>query len=62
MEKYAKSKTLLFSAVLAVLGVLELNLGLLENLLGDWYGVVFILISAVTAVIRVMTLVPISDK
>jgi hypothetical protein len=62
LAKYIKSKTILFSAILAVMGVLELNLGLLEGLLGDWYGVVFILISAITAFLRVMTVVPISDK
>lgn len=62
LVKYIKSKTILFSAILAVMGVLELNLGLLENLLGDWYGVVFILISAITAFLRVMTVVPISEK
>ena len=62
LAKYIKSKTILFSAILAVMGVLELNLGLLEGLFGDWYGVVFILISATTAFLRVMTVVPISDK
>lgn len=62
LAKYIKSKTILFSAILAVMGVLELNLGLLEGMFGDWYGVVFIFISAITAFLRVMTVVPISDK
>jgi hypothetical protein len=62
LVKYVKSRTLQFAALVAVLGVLELNLGLLQEALGDWYGGVFILISAISAFLRVITTVPLEDK
>lgn len=60
--KYIRSHTLKFAAFLAVLGVLELNLGLLQEALGDWYGIVFIIISMITAFLRVVTTSPLSEK
>ena len=62
LVKYIKSRTLQFAALVAVLGVLEINLGLLEDALGDWYGIVFIVISMITAFLRVVTIAPLSDK
>lgn len=62
LVKYVKSRTLQFAALVAVLGVLELNLGLLQEALGDWYGGVFIFISVISAFLRVITTVPLEDK
>lgn len=62
LVSYIKSKTILFSAILAVLGVFELNRGLLQEALGEWYGGVYIFIAIITAFLRVVTVAPLSDK
>lgn len=59
LVSYVKSKTILFSAILAVLGVLELNLGLLQEALGEWYGGIYIFIESITAFLRVVIVAPI---
>ncbi len=57
-----KSRTLDLSAALAVLGVIELNMPLVRDMLGDYYGVVFILFAAVGAYLRTDTTGKVGDK
>lgn len=60
--KHLKSKTQLFNIALAVIGVIELNMHLLRDNLGDSYGLVFIAVSCAGLVLRTLTTEPISDK
>lgn len=55
----SKSKTIRTAALIAVLGVIEVNFGLLRDMLGDWYGVSYITIAAVMAYLRTITKEPV---
>ena len=62
-----RSKTLWFSVLLAVLGVLEVNgsllRGFLNPVLGEaWAGMVLLLVSVLVAVLRIVTTQPVSEK
>ena len=58
-----KSKTLWFSISLAVLGALELQRDFLRDVVGaENFGVVMIGISLVTAVLRIVTTQPLTEK
>lgn len=60
---FTRSKTLWFSAILAVLGAMELHSALLRDLVGaEHFGAVMLAISVVTAVLRVVTTQPLSEK
>lgn len=61
--KVAKSKTLLFAYVLAVLGVVETQYSLIEKFVPEEYrGLVFVGIGAVVAMLRVVTTQALSEK
>ena len=55
MKSPIRSKTLNAAAVIAVLGVVELNMPLLRDNLGEWYGVSYIVIGAIMAWLRFKT-------
>lgn len=55
MKKPHKSKTINTAAVIALLGVVELNMPLIRDNLGEWYGVSYIAIAAVMAWLRFKT-------
>lgn len=58
-----KSKTLWFSVSLAVFGVLEMQQALVRELVGqEHFGAVMLGIAIVTAVLRVVTTKPLSEK
>ena len=58
-----RSKTLWFSVLLAVLGVLEQSQALVTQLVGQQNtGLVMLVISVVVAVLRVITTQPLSQK
>lgn len=57
-----KSKTLIFAMLLAFMGAIEVNVPMIQGLLGDYYGLVYILIGACIAALRVATKVPLKDK
>ena len=48
--------------IVAAVGILEVNMGLLRNNLGDYYGYAFIAVSIVAMVLRNMTTEPINAK
>ena len=63
MNGALKSKTLWFSAVLAVLAALEMQSGLVRQLVGEQnFGGVMLWISVATAILRVVTTTSLSDK
>lgn len=57
-----KSKTYMLQTLVLVLGVLELNFHLLQQYLGAWYGVSFIVISVLGAFVRELTKAPVGAK
>lgn len=61
MKKPSKSKTLHAAAFVAALGAVELNMHVLRDNLGDWYGVTYIFIAVVIAYLRFITTESISN-
>ena len=62
-RKLFKSKTLFFSYALVCLGVVEQNYSLLRDLIPlDYQGLVFVLIAAIVALLRLATTKPLRDK
>lgn len=63
IRKILKSKTLLFSLLLAVMGVVEANTQAFARFIGpDYFGLFVMVVSIITAVLRVLTRVPLKDK
>lgn len=63
LQKILKSKTLMFSLLLAVLGVVEVSFGIFQNYLSPAvYGFSLMLISIIVAVLRVLTTLPLDEK
>ena len=50
-----KSKTYWFAFTLTLLGPVEMNFHLMKDLLGDYYGVSFIVIAVAVAALREVT-------
>ena len=61
-KKSLKSKTNWFNIIVAMFGVIELNVHLLQNFFGDKYGFVFIGVAIVGVLLRSVTTTPIKDK
>lgn len=58
-----KSKTILFALLLAVLGVLEINIKVFSQYMTpELFGWFSISISVIVAILRVLTTVPLSEK
>lgn len=58
-----KSKTILFALLLAVLGVIEINIKVFSQYMTpELFGWFSISISVIVAVLRVLTTVPLSEK
>ena len=57
-----KSRTYDFAGVLAVFGVIEMNLPLVKEQLGDWYGFIFIGVAVAVVLLRRVTTGPVGDK
>ena len=62
IKKLHKSKTIWFGHALAALGIVEANMGLLRNNLGDYYGYVFIGVALITYWLRAKTDKPLKAK
>ena len=58
----AKSKTVWFSILIMALGIIEVNFSMLQENLGEYYGISFMVISIVMGVLRMVTIKPIADK
>jgi len=61
-KKWFKSKTINTALIIALLGVLELNFQYLQGMLGDYYGVTWIVFSMIMVVLRAMTTQSLNDK
>lgn len=57
-----KSRTIWVNVIVAILGFLELNLHLVQDNLGDKYGVVFIVIGVLGIYLRAVTTQPLSER
>ena len=58
-----KSKTVLFALALGLLGVAEQSSAVITQLVGQQnVGIVMMVIGVITAILRVVTTVPLSDK
>lgn len=63
MTGMLKSKTMWFAAALALLGALEMQSALVRDLVGqENFGLVMLGISLATAILRVVTAQPLSEK
>lgn len=48
--------------LIATLGVVELKFPILEELLGQWYGLSYIIVAVVMAYLRFKTTTPVGEK
>ena len=55
------SKTIDFGVIVGILGMVEMNLPMVRDQLGNYYGWIFMGISAVTIVLRKMTTKPLKQ-
>lgn len=62
IKQKLKSKTHRWNLIQGVVAIVELKFGLLEGLLGEWYGLAFIVTMVVGYVLREMTTLPVSMK
>lgn len=62
ITKQLKSKTQWFNISVAAVGIIEVNLHLMRDNLGDNYGFAFIAVSVVAMVLRNLTKEPIDAK
>jgi uncharacterized membrane protein len=62
MKHWYQSKTYWFNISLAIVGILELNLHLIQEHLGDSYGIVVIVVSIVGVMLRNVTTTQIQSK
>lgn len=60
--KRLRSKTYRLAIVTAGIGLIEVNMHLLQGLLGQWYGVAFIVVAILSMAIREATTGPVGDK
>jgi hypothetical protein len=62
LKKIAKSKTMILQLLIATLGIVEYNLHLFYNTLGDNYALVYMLIAIAGVWIRMLTTTSLEDK
>ena len=62
IKQLAKSKTMAVALVTLALGVIEVNFHLLQEMLGEYYGAAFIVMSIIMGGLRIMTTTAIKDK
>lgn len=60
MKPRIKSKTNWVGVLIAVLGIVEVNALMLQDLLGQWYGLTYIGIGVAMVVLREMTTEPVA--
>lgn len=62
MRKFLRSKTLNFSGLLTILGVVEMNLHLIKDNISEYYGLILFLVAIATAWLRWVTSQSLKDK
>lgn len=61
VKKTVKSETMIFSYILIIAGVIQVNLPLLKGNFGEYYGVATTVIGIVVAVLRMRTTKPLKE-
>ena len=56
------SKTVDMTVIVGAVGVIETNFGMLENLLGEWYGLSYVALAVIFYVLRRVTTTPLGGK
>lgn len=54
-KEFWKSSTMQVAALVAVMGVVETNFAMLQDLLGQWYGLSYIGLSVAMVLLRMKT-------
>lgn len=63
LKKFFKSKTIIFSIMLAFFGALEMKLNIISQYMSqDVFGLFTIFIAVVVAILRVLTTLPLDKK
>lgn len=61
MNPRLKSRTNRFAIGLAVFGVVEANMPMLHDYLGEWYGLAFVAVAVAVGVLREVTTKPVTE-
>jgi hypothetical protein len=63
MNRYMKSRTLWFSFLLVIFGALMDNFSYLQSVIDErYYGISFVAIGLITAILRFVTTQPLDEK
>ena len=62
LQKAKKSKAMILSFLVVLLGVLELNMHLFYDVLGEYYGITYLVIATAVAWVRTQTTQSWEDK
>jgi len=62
MIQRLKSRTNLTAIAIGIVGVIETNAPMLQELLGKWYGLTFIGIAVLMVILREITTEPVTEK
>ena len=63
MKRMSRSRTLWFSFALVIFGVVFDNFSYVQDLIDPrYYGILFIIIGIITAVLRFLTTMPLDEK
>lgn len=63
MKRYMKSRTLWFSLLLVIFGALFDNFSYLQSVIDErYYGISFVAIGLITAILRFLTTQPLDEK
>ena len=63
LRKMRRSKTMIFALLLVVLGVVYDNFSYIQNIIDPaYYGITYIVIGVVVAVLRFVTVKPLDEK
>lgn len=62
ISKRLRSKTYWLAIVTAGMGLIEVNMHLLQGLLGQWYGAAFVVVAILSMAIREATTGPVGSK
>ena len=63
MNRYMKSRTLWFSLLLVIFGALFDNFSYLQSIIDErYYGISFVAIGLITAILRFITTQPLDEK
>lgn len=61
-KQILKSKTMVFNLLVAIGAVIEMNMSVLQPMLGDHYGIVFMFVALVNVILRSITTTSLKDK